>query len=65
MSSLDPWPELFYTNLVADFASEILDPNASPQGDFAQGALVQETINAFEASFRERRWVDFPLAADD
>jgi predicted dehydrogenase len=65
MTSLDPWPELFYTNLVADFASEILDPNASPQGDFAQGALVQETINAFEASFRERRWVDFPLAADD
>jgi predicted dehydrogenase len=65
MSSLDPWPELFYTNLVADFASEILDADAKPQGDFAQGALVQETINAFEASFRERRWVDFPLAKDE
>jgi hypothetical protein len=22
---------------------------------------VQETINAFEASFRARAWVDFPL----
>jgi len=65
MTSRDPWPELFYTNLVADFASEILDPDATPQGDFAQGALVQETINAFEASFRERRWVDFPLVTND
>ena len=34
------------------------------QGDFAQGALVQETINAFEQSFRRRAWVDFPLAAE-
>ena len=31
------------------------------QGDFAQGALVQETINAFEASFRARAWTCFPL----
>ncbi|HTW97853.1 MAG TPA: Gfo/Idh/MocA family oxidoreductase [Acidimicrobiales bacterium] len=61
MSSRDFWPELFYTNLVADFASEILDPGRPSQGDFAQGALVQETINAFEASFRRRAWVDFPL----
>jgi predicted dehydrogenase len=64
MTSLDPWPFLFYCNLVADFTSEILDSAATPQGDFSQGALVQETINAFEASFRERRWVDFPLPAD-
>ena len=35
------------------------------QGDFAQGALVQETINAFEASFRQRAWVGFPLSAAD
>ncbi len=62
MSSRDPWPELFYTNLVADLASEILDPDRPSQGDFAQGALVQETINAFEASYRQRAWVGFPLA---
>ena len=30
------------------------------QGDFAQGALVQETINAFEASFRTRAWDRLP-----
>src|SRR5487761_715500 len=29
--------------------------------DFAQGALVQETINAFEQSFRTRAWASFPL----
>ena len=29
------------------------------QGDFAQGAIVQRTINAFERSARERRWVAF------
>ena len=34
------------------------------QGDFAQGALVQETINAFEQSFRRRAWVNFPLATE-
>ena len=32
------------------------------QGDFGQGALVQETINAFEAAHHTRAWVDFPLA---
>ncbi len=62
MSSRDPWPELFYTSLVTDFASEIIDDDRPTQGDFAQGALVQETINAFEASHRQRAWVDFPLA---
>jgi predicted dehydrogenase len=61
MTSRDFWPELFYTNLVADFTTEILDPSRTSQGDFAQGALVQETINAFEASYRARAWVDFPL----
>ena len=34
------------------------------QGDFAQAALVQETINAFEASYRQRAWVSFPLEGD-
>ncbi len=51
------WPSLFYSNLVKDFTDEILDGGPENQGDFAQGALVQRTINAFEQSFRERRWV--------
>jgi len=63
-ASTEPWEFLFYSNLVNDFASEILGDKTS-QGDFAQGALVQETINAFEASFRQRAWVGFPLSAAD
>jgi predicted dehydrogenase len=58
----EPWEYLFYSGLVSDFTSEILDGDRAGQGDFAQGALVQETINAFEQSFRTRAWVDFPLA---
>ena len=59
----EPWEYLFYSNLISDFISEISDDSQSCQGDFAQASLVQETINAFEASFRHRAWVDFPLAA--
>jgi predicted dehydrogenase len=58
----EPWEYLFYSNLIADFLTEITDPARPAQGDFAQGALVQETINAFEQSFRQRAWVSFPLA---
>jgi len=57
----EPWEYLFYSNLVSDFISEISDPARPAQGDFTQGALVQETINAFELSYRRRAWVDFPL----
>jgi predicted dehydrogenase len=57
----EPWEFLFYSNLIADFITEINAGDAPSQGDFAQAALVQETINAFEASFRRRAWVDFPL----
>ncbi len=60
-SSREPWDSLFYANLCADFVAELLD-GAPGQGDFAQGALVQQTINAFEAAHRQRAWVDFPLA---
>ncbi len=63
----EPWEYLFYSNLIADFISEVTGDSANGngpacQGDFAQAALVQETINAFDASFRRRAWVDFPLA---
>ena len=60
-SSREDWQPLFYSNLVSDFTTEILDGGPVNQGDFGQGALVQETINAFETSFRSRAWVDFPL----
>ena len=44
----EPWPFLFYSNLIATSQTEILDGGTENQGDFRQGALVQETINAFE-----------------
>src|SRR5260370_7528899 len=57
----EPWEFLFYSNLIADFITDILVDSADSQGDFAQAPLVHETINAFEASFRQRAWVSFPL----
>ena len=53
------WPSLLYSNLIRNFTDEILGDVPETQGDFAQGAIVQRTINAFERSFRERRWVNF------
>jgi predicted dehydrogenase len=61
--SREPWEFLFYSCLISDFISEITGDRPVSQGDFAQAALVQETINAFEASYRNRAWVDFPLGA--
>jgi predicted dehydrogenase len=60
-NSAEAWEYLFYSGLVSDFIDEILDGSRDAQGDFGQGALVQETINAFEESFRSRAWVSFPL----
>jgi predicted dehydrogenase len=60
-TSLEPWPFLFYSNLLKDFTTEILSGEKQNQGDFRQGALVQQTINAFEQAHRRRAWVDFPL----
>jgi predicted dehydrogenase len=57
----ESWRSLFYANLTASFVDEILDDARATEGDFADGAWVQETINAVELSFRERRWVDLPL----
>lgn len=58
-ASTEPWEFLFYSNLVRNFADEIIGGGSENQGDFAQGAIVQRTINAFERSARERRWVAF------
>lgn len=57
----EPWPSLFYANLVHNFMEEIISGGEENQGNFAQNARVQEIINAVELSYRERRWVDLPL----
>lgn len=57
----ESWRSLFYANLVKDFIDEILEGGERNQGNFEDGAWVQEVINAVELSFHERRWVDLPL----
>ena len=59
-SPRESWRSLFYSNLVSNFASEILSDMPS-QGDFSDGAWVQEVINAVEFSYRESRWINLPL----
>ena len=61
-SRTESWRTLFYANLVSSFITEILDDGPANEGDFRDGAWVQETINAVELSFRERRWVALPLS---
>lgn len=60
----ESWRSLFYANLIKDFIGEILDGSDRNQGNFADGAWVQEVINAVELSHHERRWVDLPLGGD-
>ncbi|MBX5446177.1 Gfo/Idh/MocA family oxidoreductase [Sphaerobacter sp.] len=57
----ESWRSLFYANLIKDFITEIQDGGDRNQGNFDDGAWVQEVINAVELSFHERRWVDMPL----
>ena len=45
-----------------DFIDELTTDPAKNQGNFDDGAWVQEMINAVELSFRERRWMMLPLA---
>ena len=58
----ESWRTLFYANLISSFIGEILSGGDANEGDFGDGARVQEVINAVEQSFRERRWVSLPLA---
>ena len=60
-SKEESWRSLFYANLVSSFITEILSDDAGNQGNFVDGAHVQELINAVERSCRERRWVSIPL----
>jgi predicted dehydrogenase len=55
------WFSLFYANLINDFIDEIDAGGDTNQGNFDDGAWVQEAINAVELSFHEKRWVDLPL----
>jgi len=58
----ESWRTLFYANLISSFIGEILSGEEANEGDFGDGAWVQEVINAVEHSFRERRWVTLPLS---
>ena len=58
----ESWRTLFYANLIKDFIDELTTETDRNQGNFEDGAWVQEAINAVEFSFHERRWVDLPLA---
>ena len=58
----ESWRTLFYANLVSSFIGEIQSGGEATEGDFGDGAWVQEVINAVEQSFRERRWIELPLA---
>jgi len=58
----ESWRTLFYANLISSFIGEIVSGDDTNEGDFGDGAWVQEVINAVEQSFRERRWISLPLA---
>ena len=60
-SARESWRSLFYANLVSSFITEILSDGPENEGNFEDGAHVQELINAVEKSFRERRWISIPL----
>ncbi len=62
-SKRESWRSLFYANLVSSFITEILSDEPENEGNFEDGAHVQELINAVEQSFRERRWVSIPLGS--
>jgi predicted dehydrogenase len=57
----ESWRSLFYANLIKDFLDEIISGGDRNQGNFEDGAWVQEVINAVEVSVQKRRWVDLPL----
>ncbi len=63
-SARESWRTLFYANLIASFIGEIRGDVEGNEGDFGDGAWIQEVINAVEKSFRERRWVSLPLVSD-
>ncbi len=59
----ESWRSLFYANLIRDFIDEIRAGGTRNQGNFEDGAWVQEVINAVARSSREARWISLPLEA--
>ena len=57
----ESWHTLFYANLIADFLDELTEETPKNDGNFDDGAWVQEIINAVEISFHDRRWTTLPL----
>ncbi len=57
----ESWRSLFYANLIRDFADEILDGSGRNQGNFEDGARVQEAINAVERAHHHGGWIALPL----
>ena len=62
-SPRESWRTLYYANLTANFASEVLGEIEGNEGNFDDGLWVQEVINAVEISHHERRWVSLPIPA--
>ncbi|HEX9527529.1 MAG TPA: Gfo/Idh/MocA family oxidoreductase, partial [Streptosporangiaceae bacterium] len=60
-SPRESWRTLYYANLTANFASEVLGEIEGNEGNFGDGLWVQQVINAVEISHHERRWVSLPL----
>jgi len=57
----ESWRSLFFANLIKDFIDEIIEGGSRNQGNFRDGAWVQEVINAVERSCEENCWVNLPL----
>jgi predicted dehydrogenase len=64
-SPRESWRTLYYANLTANFASEVLGEIEGNEGNFDDGLWVQQVINAVEVSHHERRWVNLPLDGAD
>jgi predicted dehydrogenase len=63
-SPAESWRTLYYANLTANFASEVLGEIDGNEGNFGDGLWVQQVINAVELSHHERRWVSLPLPGE-
>ena len=57
----ETWFTLFYANLIKDFLDELTTDTEKNQGNFDDGAAVQEIINAVEMSHHDRSWTNLPL----
>ncbi|MEO7521335.1 MAG: gfo/Idh/MocA family oxidoreductase, partial [Gemmatimonas sp.] len=63
-SKTESWRSLFYAGLISSFITEIQGDTSANEGNFDDGAHVQELINAVEQSVRDRRWVSIPLGIE-